>query len=342
MKAVRIHEHGGPEVLTFGEIPSPEPGPGEVRVRVRACALNHLDIWVRQGGMPVPGGLPRIPGSDVAGVVDALGEGVDHLTTGDEVVVDPGLSCGRCESCLRGWHSMCREYRLLGWGTDGGCAEFLCVPSANVLAKPSGLDFAQAASLPLVLTTAWHMVVTRARVRPGETVLVHGGGSGVGSMAIQVASLRGARVFTTVGTEWKADKARGLGAGRAIVHTSEDFVKVLQEATSKRGVDAVIDHVGAAVFEPSLKALAHGGRLVTCGATTGPRASFDIPELFAKQLTIMGSMMGGRGELLEGLELVEQGRLRPVVHATYPLAEAAEAHRVMEGRDFFGKLVLEV
>ncbi|HEY8425195.1 MAG TPA: zinc-binding dehydrogenase [Limnochordales bacterium] len=342
MQAVRFHRHGGPEVLQLETVPVPEPGPGQVRIRVRAVALNHLDLWNRRGlpGRKVP--LPRIPGADVAGEIDATGPGVSDLQPGARVIVNPGISCGRCQACLEGRDNLCPHYEVLGNRTDGGYAQYVVVPAANVIAMPGRLDFVEAAAVPLVFLTAWHMLVTLARLQPGETVLIWGAGSGVGSAAIQIAKLLGAHVIATVGSADKVAKAQRLGADVVLDHSRQAVDEEVRALTGRRGVDVVFEHVGQATWEKSLKSLAHGGRLVTCGATTGHEALTDIRYVFARQLQILGSYMGSKGELLRLLPFVEQGRLQPVVDRVLPLAEAAEAHRIVEERRHFGKVVLQV
>jgi len=342
MRAILIPKHGGPEVLQHAEIPDPRPGPNEVLVRVRACALNHLDLWVRQGLNGVTFPLPLVPGSDIAGEVAAAGDLAARVHTGDKVVLAPGVSCGQCAACAAGKDNECRKYTLLGYGRNGGCAEYIVAPDENVLPMPAGLSFEEAAAVPLVFLTAWHMLVARARLQPGEEVLVLGAGSGVGSAAIQIAKLMGARVLATAGSSAKLDKARELGADEVINHTQQKISDEVRRLTGKRGVDVVFEHVGTATWEQSILSLAIGGRLVTCGATTGFAAQLDLRYLFARQLSLLGSYMGSRAELFTVLKLVGEKRLHPVIDRVFPLAEAVLAHLRMEQREQFGKIVLAV
>jgi len=342
MKAVRFHEHGGIEKLRYEDVADPVPGPGEVLVQVKACALNYLDIWERRGlpGVPIP--LPHISGSDVVGIVAGVGPGVEHVKPGDKTLVCAGLSCMRCENCYRGEDNLCRKYSALGYFTDGGYAELVKIPAVNALPYPEGLDFTEAAAIPLVFMTAWHMLVTRCCVRAGEDVLVLGAGSGVGSAAIQIAKLFRARVITTAGTEAKLEKAKELGADFVINHSEQKIRDEIKNITGRKGVEIVFEHVGAATWDDSIASLARNGRLVTCGATTGLEAKINIRHLFAKQLTIMGSYMGSKHELLEVLKLVRTGSLRPVVSHVLPLKDAAQAQTLLEKREHFGKVVLAV
>lgn len=341
MKAVVVRQHGGLESLLLEERPVPEPGPGEVRVRVRAVALNHLDIWVRRGvpGHPYP--LPLVPGCDISGVLDASGPGGHpSFKVGDPVLVAPGVSCGACAECSRGDDHLCRHYGILGEHRDGGCAEYAVVPARNLLPHPKGMEPAHAAAIPLVFLTAWHMVVVRAGVRPGDTVLVHAAGSGVSSAAIQIAKVLGARVLATAGSPAKCEKARALGADEAVDYRSQDFASEVRRLTGKRGVDVIVDHVGPDTWEGNVRSLARGGRLVLCGSTSGFEVKTDTRFLFFKNLSILGSTMGSRGELHEVLRLVDAGRLRPIVDSVLPLTEVREAHRKLEAREVFGKVVL--
>jgi NADPH:quinone reductase-like Zn-dependent oxidoreductase len=341
MKAIRIHEHGGPERLQLEDVERPRPKHGEVLVQIKACALNHLDLWTRRGlpGIKIP--LPHVLGSDISGVVAEIGEGLSDPKPGDEVLLQPAVSCRRCARCVEGRDNECREYKLLGYQIDGGYQELIAVPSVNVLPKPRRLSFTEAATVPLVFLTAWHMLVDRARVRPGEEVLVQAAGSGVGTAAIQIAKLWGARVITTASSEAKLERARTLGADETINYREKDFFEEVRRLTGKRGVDVVIEHVGGETFQKSLLTLARGGRLVTCGATADPSIGIDLRHVFAKHLSILGSYMGRKGELIELLPHFDTGRLRPVVDRVFPLEEAAEAHRHMENRSQFGKIVLQ-
>jgi NADPH:quinone reductase-like Zn-dependent oxidoreductase len=340
MKAILIREHGGLDKLEMAEVPDPIARAGEAVVRVRAVALNHLDLWLRRG---VPGHkfpLPMIPGSEVAGVVESVDD--PRWKAGDEVILAPGYSCGLCVACLSGNDPLCRNSGIFGETVSGGAAERIAVPIRNLIRKPATLSFAEAAAVPLDFLTAWHMLVARAQLRPGETVLVQAGGSGVGSAAIQIAKLWGATVYATAGTSKKTDRAKALGADETIVYTEVDFVDEVRRLTSKRGVDVVFEHVGGETFERSLRALGKGGRLVTCGSTAGGEATINIRLIFFKLLSILGSTMGSLAELHEVMKFVEAGRLRPVIDRVLPLAEVAEGHRILEAREAFGKIVFEV
>lgn len=340
MKAVRFHQHGGPEVLTYEDAPDPVAGPGEVVVRVRACALNHLDLWQRRGLERIRIPFPHISGAEVAGeILDAPG---GAFAVGTRVLLQPGLSCGRCEACADGRDNECRRYDVLGYQSDGGYAEQVRVPAANVVPIPDAIGFEEAAAFPLTFLTAWHMLVTRARVRPGDDVLVLAAGSGVGQAAIQIATLHGARVIATAGTDVKLGKARELGAAEVINHRTQDIAAEARRLTGKRGVDVVIEHVGQATWDASVRALAPGGRLVTCGNTTGWEGKIDLRFLFSRQLSLLGSYMGTKAELIRAARFFFDGAFRPAVDSVFPLAEAAEAHRRLEASEQFGKVVLQV
>jgi NADPH:quinone reductase-like Zn-dependent oxidoreductase len=338
MKAVRIHQFGGPEVLTYEDVPDPQLRKDQVLVRVRACSLNHLDIFVRNG---LPGiKLPRIPGSDIAGEIAEIGEYVSGFKVGQRVLLAPMHYCGHCERCVAGLQNQCREFTVLGNGVDGGDCELIAAPAANVIPIPDTLDFNQAASVPLVFVTAWHMLVGRAGIRPGQTVLVLGASSGVGIAAIQIARLFHCRVITTAGDESKLAKAAELGADYGINHCKQKISEEVRKITNKAGVDIVIEHVGAATWDESVKSLKSGGTLVTCGATTGPAVSIDLRHLFARQLTLLGSYMGTMQELHEVLGHVFAGRLKPVLDRAFPLKEIRAAHEYLEKSQMFGKIVV--
>jgi NADPH:quinone reductase-like Zn-dependent oxidoreductase len=340
MKAIVVREHGGVEKLEKAELPDPVPQPGEAIVAVRAAALNHLDIWLRRG---VPGHkfpLPMIPGAEVAGVIDQVPDGYGWKR-GDEVIVAPSFSCGHCVACLSGNDPLCAEFGIFGEARNGGNAEKIAVPIRNLVRKPASLSFAEAAAIPLDMLTAWHMLIARAQLRPGETVLVQAGGSGVGSAGIQIAKMFHATVYTTVGSAEKAKRAKELGADETILYRETDFVAAVRTLTGKRGVDIVFEHVGGETFERSLKTLARGGRLVTCGATAGGEATINIRLVFFKLLSILGSTMGSIAELHEVMKHVEAGRLKPVIDRILPLDRVAEGHRALENRETFGKVVLE-
>ena len=341
MKAVIFNEHGSEDVLLFTEVPEPEIADDEVLVRVKACALNHLDLWIR-GGLPgIKFPLPHILGSDISGVVERVGRVVRNTSPGDEVMLAPGLSCMHCVYCLSGRDNLCSEYNSIGYRTFGGYAEFVKVPSANVLPKPPNVSFVEAASFPLVFLTAWHMLVDRVSLRQGETLLVHAAGSGVGIAAIQIGKLLGARVFATASTNEKLEKARALGADECINYQEQDFLDQVRKLTNKRGVDVVFEHTGEATWEKSVRSLTKGGRLVTCGATSGYQGNLDIRYLFSRQISLHGSYMGSKCELMEVAKFFADGRLKAVVDRTFPLASAADAHRALKSRAQFGKIVLE-
>ncbi|HEX9365580.1 MAG TPA: zinc-binding dehydrogenase [Vicinamibacterales bacterium] len=339
MKAVRFHEHGGPDVLRFEDAPDPAAAPGRAIVRVRACALNHLDLWERRGLDRVQLPLPHISGSDIAGeLVDAGGSG---LPFGQRVMLQPGLRCGTCAACRAGDDNQCVQYDVLGLRSDGGYAELVSVPAENLIAIPPHLDFITAAAFPLTFLTAWHMLLTRAGLRAGDVVLVLAGGSGVGQAAIQLARHFGARVFATSAPS-KADRTRALGAEQVFDHYAGDYSRDVRRLTAGRGADIVIEHVGEATWDRSIRALATGGRLVTCGATTGHTAAVDLRHLFARQLSLLGCYMGRFSELVTAAPLLFGGHVTPVIDEVMPLARAADAQRRLEDKEQFGKIVLEV
>jgi 2-desacetyl-2-hydroxyethyl bacteriochlorophyllide A dehydrogenase len=340
MKAVLFREHGGPEKLSYEEVPIPQLGPQDVLIRVKACALNHLDIWVRQGSPAYLIPFPHVGGSDVSGIVEQMGEQVEGISVGTPVFVSPGISCWNCEFCLSGRDNMCRTYNLLGAKIHGGYAEYVKVPFRNVLPIPENATFEQAAAFPLVSVTASHMLFALAGIQPGETVLVMGAGSGVGMMAVQLAKLAGARVITTVGADDKIPKAVILGADAVINHAKEKVADRVKLLTEGRGVDVVVEHIGPEVWDTCVESLAKGGRLITCGATTGAEIKLNLRAVFSRQLTIKGSYMGTRAELVKAAELIGQKRLISVIDRTFPLQEARAAQELMVSRKFFGKIML--
>jgi NADPH:quinone reductase-like Zn-dependent oxidoreductase len=341
MKAIRFHSHGGPDVLRLEEVADPVIGPGEALVRVRACALNHLDLWQRRGLRRVTIPLPHISGSDVAGEVVAANGG--SVAVGTRVMVQPGVSCGHCLACLSGDDNECPQYEVLGYRNHPGAyAELTKVPIQNLVPLPDTIPFVDAAAFPLTFVTAWHMLITRARLQRGEDVLVLAAGSGVGQAAVQIARLTGARVIATAGSDAKLERARALGADEGINHHTQDIAEEVKRLTGRRGVDVVVEHVGAATWAKSVRSLARNGRLVTCGATTGGDAGLDLLALFSKRLSIIGSYMGTKAELVRAAQHFFAGRLKPVIDRAYPLAEAAAAQQRLEESGQFGKIVLEV
>ena len=340
MKAVIFRRHGGPEVLESAEVPEPVAGPGEILVRVKACSVNHLDLWIRQGIPAYKIPLPHISGCDVAGVVERVGAGVTSVTRGDRVVLAPGLSCGTCAYCKAGDDNLCASYGIRGAATDGGYAELAVAQVADAMPIPAGLSFEEAAAFPLVFLTAWHMLVTRAKTQAGERVLVQAAGSGVGHAAVQIAKHLKARVITTVGSDTKVPKAKALGADEVINYQRENVEERVTAFTQSRGADVVFEHVGPSTWEASLRVLGKGGRLVTCGATSGPSVQLDLRYVFSRQLTVLGSMMGTRVELDTVARLIGERKLRPIVDTVFPLREARAAQERMLKRDVFGKLIL--
>lgn len=342
VRGARIHEHGGLEQVVIDEMPLQEPGPGQVRVRLRAAALNHLDLFVLGGipGIDMP--MPHVMGADGAGVVDALGAGVGGWEVGDEVVLNPGLWCGACEFCTAGEQSICVQYGLLGEHVDGTFAETILVPAANLHRKPAALDWHQAAAFPLVTLTAWRMLVTRAGVGPGQSVLVHGIGGGVSLVALQIAVAAGATVYVTSHSEQKLQRARELGAAEAWNYRETNVTGAVREITAGRGVDIVIDNVGAETFATSIEAVRKGGRIVTCGVTTGPKLPVDGRRVFWKHISILGSTMGSEADFRAMLRAVSAGRIVPVVDRVFPLDEAADALAYLKSAEQFGKVVIDI
>ncbi|MCL4806202.1 MAG: zinc-binding dehydrogenase [Thermoanaerobaculia bacterium] len=343
MKAAFLSRHGGNDVLSVGELPDPAPGPGEVLVRLSAAALNRLDLFVRDGIPGVPVDFPHVPGADGCGRVEAVGEGVTGLAVGDRVVLQPGLSCGRCEFCRDGERSLCVDYEILGEHRAGTLAERVVVPAANVWKAPAHLTNEEAASFPLAAMTAWRMLVTRAALRPGESALIHGIGGGVSGYALQVARLCGASpVIVTSGSEVKLEAALRMGADVALDYRKVDVGKKVRELTGKRGVDVVVDSVGAATWRASLTAAAKKGRIVTCGATRGPNPEEEIRIIFWKQLSILGSTMGTDAEFRALLHAVGSRQVHPVVDQVFALGEVRSAYARLESGAGFGKVVVKL
>jgi NADPH:quinone reductase-like Zn-dependent oxidoreductase len=340
MKAVQFTEHGDTDVITYAEAPDPDPGPGEVLVDVKAGALNHLDVWTRRGMPGLDLEMPHVPGSDAAGVVERVGEGVTRFEAGDRVALLAGVSCGDCEFCRHGEHSLCESYHIIGEHVPGVHGERTAIPAENLVQVPEHVDFETAAAAPLVFQTAWRMLTVRGDVSPGESVLVLGASGGVGHAAVQIADFAGAEVFATGSSEAKLDAAREYGADHAIDYEADDFAERVYELTDGRGVDVVVDHVGAATYEDSLRSLAKGGRLLTCGATTGPNPDANINRIFWNQLSVIGSTMASRGEADEVLDLVWDDTFEPAIRDTLPMSETPRAHDMLEDREGFGKVVV--
>ncbi len=344
IRAIAFQKHGGPEVLEELDVEIPDhPPAGMVRVRISAVALNHLDLWIRRGLPSLKVNFPRRLGADMAAVVEAIGDGAVSPPVGTRVVVAPAYSCGSCEACLRGHDNLCRRYGIFGEHSDGGYGELLDVPASNVLSWPGDLSVAEVASIPLTFLTAWQMVVEKGAVKRGDVVLVHAAGAGVSVAAIQIAKLFGAHVIATSTSAAKLERARGLGADELIDTTKQEFVGETRRITGKRGVDLIIEHVGGEIFSKSIVALTNGGRLVTCGATSGATPPVDLRHVFFRQLQILGSTMGSKGSLFAILREFERGALKPVVDRVLPFTVegAREAHRVLEAREAFGKIVLQ-
>jgi len=340
MKAVVFSRHGGPGVLEHRDVPEPKPGRSEVLIEVKATSINHIDIFLRRGmpGITVP--MPKIVGSDAAGVIRELGADVTDLKIGQRVTINPGISCGHCEFCAAGFGSQCFTYSMIGESRDGAYAELLAVPAHIVLPIPDSLSFENAAAAPLVFLTAWSMMIGKGNLRPGEDVLILGAGAGVGTAAIQIAKMTGCRVFATASTEEKLKRAKQLGADFVINYTKEEFDKRIRDLTNKRGVDIVVDYVGADTWVRSLRSARRGGRVLTCGATTGFEPQTDLRQIFFRQVQVLGSTMGSHREFLEVMKCIFRGQLKPVVDRVLPLSDAAKGHQLIEERAIFGKVVL--
>ncbi len=340
MKAVVFDRHGGPEVLRSEDVPEPAPARGDVVIEVKAASINHIDIFLRRGmpGIKVP--MPKIIGSDAAGVIREIGLEVSGLRIGQRVTINPGISCGHCEFCAAGFGSQCLTYAMVGENTDGAYAQLLKVPSHIVLPIPDSISFEDAAAAPLVFMTAWSMMVNKGNIRPGEDVLILGAGAGVGTAAIQIAKMVGCRVFATASTEEKLQRAKQLGADFLINYKTEEFDKKVRDLTNRRGVDVVVDYIGADTWVRSLRSARRGGRVLTCGATTGFAPQTDLRQIFFRQVQVIGSTMGSHREFLDVMKCVFRGQLKPVIDRVLPLEEARKGHELIEARAVFGKIVL--
>ncbi|MDE0301515.1 MAG: zinc-binding dehydrogenase [Candidatus Poribacteria bacterium] len=339
MKAVVFHAQGGVDKLRYEEVPDPVISASEILVKVYACAVNHLDIRARRD-RPEVQPFPHILGSDIAGEVVEIGAEVHKVAVGDSVVLSPCIPCGECVDCLNGDENLCDSQILLGFQTNGGYAQYVTAPAENAIILSSRLSCREAAAMPMTYLTAWHMLVTRAGIRPGDDVLILSAGSGVGSAGLQIAKLCGARVFVTASTDEKLERARQMGADFAINYNAADFSEIIREETADRGVDVVFEHVGTETWDKSIACLANKGRLVSCGVTAGNMGTIDIRKMYQKELTLLGSALGTTSELRTVMRLAEQGDLSPIIDRVLPLHQAAEAHRIMEARKNFGKICL--
>ncbi len=340
MKASRFHGHGGPENLRYDDVPDPTIKDGQVLLQVKAAGINHLDIWVRKGIPGLTVKLPRILGADAAGVIKEVAPGVTNVKPGQRVLLNPHTSCGTCDACTSGNMSMCLQYVIWGEHADGTHCELMAIPATSAIPIPDSLSFEEAAAAPLVAVTSWRMLIVRGRLRAGEDVLIHAAGAGVGIMCIQMAKLAGARVIATASTDDKCAKAKALGADFVLNSTKEDVAKRVREITAKRGVDVVVDYIGKATWGQSILCAKRGGRIVTCGATSGYDPVEDLRHVYYRQLDILGSTMGSNDDLLAALRGVFQGRIKAVVDSVFPLKDEADAHRKIEARQVFGKVVL--
>lgn len=343
MKAMLVNQHGAPDVLTMSETPKPEPKPAEILVKICVAAVNHLDIWVRKGHPAYPVKLPHVLGCDGAGTVESKGAEAEGVSTGDRVLIFPGISCGTCEFCRKNLDNQCVQYEILGAKRHGTYAEYVAVPDQNVVPIPDTMSFEQAAAFPLVYVTAWHMLLNRAKLTASETVLVIGAGSGVGVASIQIAKWKGAKVLAVTTSRHKISRLKKAGADEVLLlEGNDDFSKWAAQQTGNRGVDVVVEHVGPATWEKSVKSLAKYGRLVTCGATTGPVVNLDLRYVFSRNLSLMGNRLGTQRDFRDLCEVIFKGDITPLIDKTYPLAEAASAHDYVEGKQQVGKVLLSI
>ena len=345
MKAVAFSKQGGIEVLEYQDVPSPTLGPNEILIKVKSCAVNYLDIHARRDRPEIKQKLeetsaPHILGSDISGEVVEISGEHPKLAIGNRVLLAPCIPCGICHDCINGYENLCDTQQLLGFQTDGGYAEFVKAPAKNAIRIADPLSFVEASALPIAYLTAWHMLITRAQLRAGEDVLILGAGGSVGSAGLQIAKLVGARIFATASTEEKLARAKAHGADVTINYAEVDFSEVILEKTKGRGVDVVLEHVGAATWDKSISSLAKNGRLVSCGVTTGNIGEINIRKMYQKQLTLMGSALGTSKELRKLVRLADLGLLVPIIDRTLPLEQAADAHQLLESRKNFGKVCL--
>ena len=342
MKGAYYDKHGDYNNIKFGKFPVPNiENDNEVLVKVKAFSLNHLDIWIMEGKYPLKIPMPHIFASDCSGIVEKVGKAVKHIKVGDKVIVYPGLSCGVCEKCLSGKDNECKSFNILGVITDGVSAEYVKVPAVNVFKLPAGLTFEEGASIGITYTTMWHSLISRGKVKVGDTVLIHGGGSGVGTAGIQIAKLFGAKVITTVGDDWKIEKAKSLGADFVINYNRDDFLERVLELTDGEGADIVIDHIGKATFNKSVLATKRGGNLITFGATTGGNPEINLRAIFGRNITVHGVYMGTKGEVANYLKFFPD-KLKPVIDSIYQFKDIKEAYKKLLSRQFFGKIVVYI
>jgi NADPH:quinone reductase-like Zn-dependent oxidoreductase len=339
MRAVAFAEPGGADKLQLMDLPKPTPDDGEVVVQVKACALNHLDVWVRQG-LPTKIPMPHIGGCETAGVVAELGRGVQGLSAGQRVLISPGQGCNTCDWCAQGIDSCCDQYRIHGYQTQGGFAEFTKARACDLIPISEAWSFAEWAAVPLTFVTAWNMLHTKARIQANDQVVIFGASSGVGVAGIQMARLAGAHVFAVAGSDDKLRRAEELGADVLLNYNTQDIAKEVKARTGGRGADIVFEHVGAAVWQQATRCLGKNGRIVTCGATTGPKVEIDLRFFFTQQHAVLGAYMGGRHELNQCLRLIERRIFRPVVDSVFPLEQLRQAQERMERREMFGKIVV--
>lgn len=342
MKAAYYEKHGNYENIVIGERPKPKIKADEVLVKVKAFSLNHLDIWVMEGKYPAEIPLPHIFASDASGIVENVGEAVKNVKVGDEVIVYPGLSCGYCEKCLAGKDNECSNFSVLGVLTDGVSAEYVKVPAINVFKKPEKLSFEEASTIGITYTTMWHSIVTRGKIKAGDIVFIHGGGSGVGTAGIQIAKLYNATVITSVGDDWKIEKAKQIGADFVINYKKEDFVEKVKQITDGKLCDIVVDHIGEATFNKSIQIAKKGGKVITFGTTTGAEPTINLRTIFGKNLDISGVYMGTKGEVANYLKFFKEGKLKPVIDSVFDFKDIKKAYEKLLSRQFFGKIVVKV